>query len=186
MPLRGLFLLLLVTSGFGLREMLNHEHWRWITEQWVHRDWEGCSLWDLLQPAFLFIVGVAMPYSYANRQSAGQGWPRQFLHAVMRAILLVVIGIYLDSMKAADNRLVLDPRGDVQQIGIAYLLAFIVLPMGKIVQGMTVAFLLIGHTAAYVMAAAFRRRPGTLWSRTKTLAPPSMPGCISASIRSPM
>jgi heparan-alpha-glucosaminide N-acetyltransferase len=164
---RGVFLLLLISGGFGLRkpEMLNQERWGWLTDQWTHRVWEGCTLWDLLQPALLFIVGVAMPYSYANRQAKGQGWPRQFVHALVRAGLLVLLGIYLDSYRA--DRLLFDLRGDLQQIGLAYFLAFFVLPLGMPVQGVTVAFLLIGHTAAYVIHAFAGDR--ALWSQTENL-----------------
>ena len=32
----------------------------------------GCSFWDLIQPSFMFMVGVAMPFSYASRRAAGQ------------------------------------------------------------------------------------------------------------------
>jgi predicted acyltransferase len=129
--------------------MLDQTRWGWLTNQWAHRTWDGCTLWDLLQPAFLFFVGLAMPYSYANRQGKGQGWPRQLIHALKRSALLILLGLYLDSYHA--RHLVFDLRGDLQQIGLAYLLAFLVLPMGMPVQGVMVAFLLIGHTAAYVI-----------------------------------
>lgn len=156
---RGVFLLLFISSGFGLRnlDMLDQTRWGWLTDQWTHRVWEGCTLWDLLQPALLFCVGVAMPYSYANRLAKGQNWIRQFAHALKRAVLLILIGMFLDAFR--ENRAIpwdnplrwLEFRGDLQQIGLAYLLAFLVLPMGMSVQGVTVAFLLIGHTAAYVI-----------------------------------
>ena len=164
---RGVFLLLLISAGFGLRkpEMLNQERWGWLTDQWTHREWTGCTLWDLLQPALLFIVGVAMPYSYANRQAKGQGWPRQFGHALVRTGLLVLLGLYLDSYRA--DRLVFDLRGDLQQIGLAYLLAFLVLPLGMPVQGVTVAFILIGHTAAYVIYAFAGDH--ALWSKAENV-----------------
>src|SRR5262249_7526731 len=101
---RGLFLLLLISSGFGLRDpqMVSQDRWGWMTNQWIHRAWEGCTLWDLLQPALLLIVGVAMPYSYASRQAKGQNWIRQFVHALKRAGLLLLLGLYLDSYR--ENR----------------------------------------------------------------------------------
>src|SRR5580765_5222832 len=79
---RGVFLLLIVGASFGLRDpsMINQERWGWLTNQWSHRAWEGCTLLDLVQPAFLFLVGIAMPYSYASRQAKGQNWIRQFAH----------------------------------------------------------------------------------------------------------
>src|SRR4051794_26869671 len=65
--LRGLVLLLFVGSGFGLAQLLPQERWGWITRQWLHRDWLGCSLWDLLPAGMLFVAGMAMPFSYAQR-----------------------------------------------------------------------------------------------------------------------
>lgn len=150
---RGLFLLLFISGGFGLRnpEMIDQARWGWLTNQWTHRTWDGCTLWDLLLPALLFFVGVAMPYSYANRQGRGQNWIRQVVHAVKRAALLLLIGLYLDSYRA--NQLVFDLRGPLQQVGLAYLIAFLVLPLGMPVQGVTVGFILIGQTAAHVIYA---------------------------------
>jgi predicted acyltransferase len=166
---RGVFLLLMVGGGFGLRQMLSADRWGWITSQWAHRDWQGCSVWDLLQPALLFLVGVAMPYSYANRQARGQNWVRQLVHALKRAALLIVIGMYLDSYR--ENHLVIDVRGDLQQIGIAYLLAFFLLPAGMPVQGVTVAFLLIGHTAAHVIYAL--ASGNELWAQAHNVGIPA-------------
>ncbi|MBI3822380.1 MAG: DUF5009 domain-containing protein [Planctomycetes bacterium] len=171
---RGVLLLLLISSGFGLRQVLTQEHWKWLTDQWTHRTWEGCTLWDLLQPAFLFCVGVAMPYSYANRQGRGQNWIRQFAHALKRAVLLIAIGMYLDAYR--DNRPLweqplawLEFRGDLQMIGLSYLLAFLVLPLGSSVQGVTVAFLLVGHTAGHVIYAFASGQGEQLWSQGHNL-----------------
>jgi predicted acyltransferase len=152
---RGLFLLVLVSAGFGLleehQEMLSGDRWGWVIEQFKPRNGQGCTLWDLLQPALLFVAGVALSISYVNRQVKGQSWFRQFAHAVLRAAILVALGIYLDSYR--HGRLVLELRGDLQMVGIAYLLAFLVVPLGMAAQGVTVGFLLIGSTTAYVIYA---------------------------------
>ena len=42
-----------------------------IAEQFHHHPWNGLRFWDLIQPYFMFIVGVAMPYSLANRMKRG-------------------------------------------------------------------------------------------------------------------
>ena len=165
--MRGMLLLLLVANGFGLlkEQMLNQAQWGWITSQFAHRPWQGCSLWDLLQPGMLFVVGLAMPFSYANRQAKGQSWPTQFLHALLRAGLLIALGVYLDSYQK--GQLVFELRGDLQQIGLSYLLAFFVLPFGMPVHGVTIGFLLIGHTAAYVIYSIAGGHE--LWSQTQNL-----------------
>ena len=38
----------------------------------THVDWAGCSLHDMIQPSFSFLVGVALPYSVARRQAEGR------------------------------------------------------------------------------------------------------------------
>ena len=35
-------------------------------------EWTGCSLHDLIQPSFSFLVGVALPFSMASRLARGQ------------------------------------------------------------------------------------------------------------------
>jgi heparan-alpha-glucosaminide N-acetyltransferase len=163
---RGSILLLFICGGFGLKQMLTDaQRWGWITSQWAHREWEGCTLWDLLLPAMLVCVGVAMPYSYANRQAKGHSWFRQGMHAFLRTGVLLALGVYLDSYRA--NRLVFDLHGDLQQIACAYLLAMVVLPLGLPAQGITVAFFLIGHTTAHVLHAFAGGHP--LWSPTHNI-----------------
>jgi len=44
-----------------------------IAEQFNHHPWNGLRFWDLIQPYFMFIVEVAMPYSLSNRKKRGQG-----------------------------------------------------------------------------------------------------------------
>ena len=39
---------------------------------WNGVELEGCSLHDLIQPSFSFLVGVALPFSMAGRLARGQ------------------------------------------------------------------------------------------------------------------
>src|SRR5258708_10407363 len=62
-----------------------------------HVAWRGCSFWDLIQPSFMFIVGVAMPFSYASRAARGQGRAEQFGQARARSALFVLVAGCLPS-----------------------------------------------------------------------------------------
>src|ERR1700683_5050605 len=62
---RGLIMLLLVSDGFGFGMLQAHPGWAWLAKQVDHAAWEGCTFWDLIQPAFTFMVGVAMPFALA-------------------------------------------------------------------------------------------------------------------------
>ena len=54
---------------------------RFLAAMLDHRAWVGCVPWDLIQPAFMFMVGVALPYSIASRQARGQSFGRMLAHA---------------------------------------------------------------------------------------------------------
>jgi predicted acyltransferase len=57
-----------------------------------HVAWFGCTLHDLIQPSFSFLVGVALPYSLASREARGQSAGRAWLHAGWRALVLILLG----------------------------------------------------------------------------------------------
>jgi heparan-alpha-glucosaminide N-acetyltransferase len=63
-----------------------------------HVERVGCSLHDLIQPGFSFLVGVSLPYSLAARRARGQSRLRMTLHAFWRAFVLVWLGIILRSL----------------------------------------------------------------------------------------
>src|SRR4051794_23021406 len=41
--------------------------WSFLGHHQTHVEWIGCSLHDLIQPSFSFLVGVALPFSIAGR-----------------------------------------------------------------------------------------------------------------------
>ena len=57
-----------------------------------HAKWEGLHFWDLVQPFFMFIVGVSIPLSYANRKKRGDSEKQIRNHAYRRAFLLLLFG----------------------------------------------------------------------------------------------
>src|SRR5207249_2423188 len=79
---RGFVMLAMVSSGLGMGHLLTDPTWGWLADQFTHRDWVGCTFWDLIQPSFMLIVGVAMVLSFGQR--AGQPWGRQLFHVVKR------------------------------------------------------------------------------------------------------
>jgi predicted acyltransferase len=66
--------------------------------QLSHVEWSGCSLWDLIQPSFMFMVGVALPFSVASRQAKGEPFWKSFAHTLWRSFLLVWLGVFLRSV----------------------------------------------------------------------------------------
>src|SRR5882762_3749723 len=80
-------------------------NWFWsiLAFNQTHVEWAGCSLHDLIQPSFSFLVGVAMPYSIASRLAKGKSFGQLFGHALWRSLLLISLGIFLRSLSAAQT-----------------------------------------------------------------------------------
>ncbi len=102
---RGLIMIALAFNGFGLAETAKRyleqdpdsALWKNIRYQFSHVEWQGWAFWDLIQPSFMFMVGVSMAYSYVKRFERGDSWGRMFLHASVRAVVLCLLGIFLIS-----------------------------------------------------------------------------------------
>ena len=92
---RGFVMFLMMAEVFNLARVSSAipDSWFWSILAWnqTHVEWAGCSLHDLIQPSFSFLVGVALPYSVARRASSGASSQSLFLHALWRAVLLVAL-----------------------------------------------------------------------------------------------
>ena len=95
--LRGLAMLFMATGGLGFAaiaaEHPDSAFWSFLKDHTTHAAWLGGGAWDLIQPAFMLMVGVAIPYSLASRRRAGESYGRSLLHAIGRAALLVALAI---------------------------------------------------------------------------------------------
>src|SRR5205809_879280 len=66
--------------------------WQTVYYNFEHVQWTGCGYWDLIQPSFMFMVGVAMAFSCAKRQRLGHSYGTMLGHAVWRSVALIVLG----------------------------------------------------------------------------------------------
>ncbi|MBM3289049.1 MAG: DUF5009 domain-containing protein, partial [Candidatus Hydrogenedentes bacterium] len=92
--------------------------WAFLAHHQSHVEWVGCSLHDLIQPSFSFIVGVALPYSILARRQKGQSAAGMTAHAFWRALLLVLLGVFLRSTGAPQTRWTFEDT--LSQIGMGY------------------------------------------------------------------
>ena len=92
--------------------------WSFLAYHQTHVEWAGCSLHDLIQPSFSFLVGVALPYSIASRVAKGGTFGRMFLHAIWRAFLLAALGIFLRSTGSQQTNFTFEDT--LTQIGLGY------------------------------------------------------------------
>lgn len=56
---------------------------------------DGIGLSDIVFPAFLFIVGLSLPYAIDNRRKKGDTEWQLVIHVIMRTIALLVMGVFL-------------------------------------------------------------------------------------------
>jgi heparan-alpha-glucosaminide N-acetyltransferase len=157
---RGLTMVLMASSGMGLGHLRNDPTWGWLAKQGDHCPWQGCTLWDLIFPSFLFIIGVAMPYSFRRRRERGDSWTVQFLHALKRCLVLFALGVFLDSYQV--GTLHVNFPVVLQQIAVCYLLAFLLLPLPPLGQGAIGLVLLAGSAAAFLL---YGGDAGDPWAR---------------------
>ncbi len=93
-----------------------------IDQQLEHAPWSGLNAWDLIQPFFMFIVGVAMPFSLAKRLARGDSWKKAFTHALTRSFWLLVLGFMLGAGEKS-----YDLTNVLAQLAVTYLIAFLLL-----------------------------------------------------------
>jgi predicted acyltransferase len=65
----------------------------WLPKQFEHVLWNGFSPQDLIMPLFLFVVGTAMPFSFAKRIELGQSRRTIYLKIARRVLILWVLGM---------------------------------------------------------------------------------------------
>src|SRR5438067_2230865 len=73
--------------------------WTFLAHHQTHVEWVGCTLHDMIQPSFSFLVGVALPFSIAGRLARGQSKAAMTVHAFWRAFVLVCLGVFLRSVR---------------------------------------------------------------------------------------
>ncbi len=82
---RGLVMFLMLDSLLRIKDVAkaypDNPVWKQLVFHTDHVAWAGCSLHDLIQPSFSFLVGAALPFSIASRKAKGQSFPRMLFHA---------------------------------------------------------------------------------------------------------
>ena len=117
-----------------------------IGTQFHHHPWNGLRFWDLIQPFFMFIVGVAMPVSIGKRWERGDSWAATFRHALQRSFWLLFFGWALYCIEP--GRLTFELWNVLAQLSFTYLVAFLMMRKSTQTQLVfTFALLLISELA---------------------------------------
>jgi predicted acyltransferase len=126
----------------------NPGDWSNVFPPLLHAYWTGWTAADLVFPWFIFIMGVAMPFSFARRHDRGYRHVRLYLRILRRVALLIALGLLLTVVAKWPSVMPLRFPGVLQRIALSYLIAAIVV-LNVDVKGWAIvaATLLLGHWA---------------------------------------
>lgn len=128
--LRGFDLFFLVALSDLVEELAEVIDKPWmgtVMEYFTHKKWEGFSTWDLVMPLFMFMAGVAIPYSLSKYKEKGTDRKKLYWRLGKRILLLWIFG-----MMVQGNLMALDPQhiylftNTLQAIAVGYLFSAII------------------------------------------------------------
>jgi predicted acyltransferase len=150
---RGFVMLLMVSDGLNFSriaaKMPGSHFWQFLSYQTEHTAWRGCSLWDLIQPSFTFMVGVSLPFSLAKRRASGQPFGAMLGHAIWRALALTLLGVFLRSLHRSQTYFTFEDT--LSQIGLGYVFLFLLAWTPPRIQWASLALILAGYWAAFAL-----------------------------------
>ncbi len=154
---RGMVMFLMLAEVLHLDQLSQHgeglspwlqQLFEWISFHTSHVEWSGCSLHDMIQPSFSFLVGTSLAFSYTKRLVHGQSWSAMLRHAIVRSLILIFLGIFLRSLGRPQTNFTFDDT--LTQIGLGYWLLFLCAPLAPRWLWGVVAVLLLAYWGAFV------------------------------------
>ena len=123
--------------------------WEFLAYHQTHVPWTGCSLHDLIQPSFTFMVGVSLPFSLAARTARGESRAALVLHAFWRAAVLVLLGVFLRSLRHDGTYWTFEDT--LTQIGLGYGFLFLVALWPMWEQVLALVLILVGYATLFAL-----------------------------------
>ena len=116
----------------GMMLVNNPGAWSAVYPQLLHASWNGWTFTDWIFPFFLWIVGVAMTFSFAKRVEQGGKKTELTLHVLQRSAVIFALGLFLNGFpfglafghefSFATIRI----PGVLQRIAVCYLIASVI------------------------------------------------------------
>ena len=127
---RGFTMFLLIGEFTGLFSIIPHDVSDGgivssINTQFHHHPWNGLRFWDLIQPYFMFIVGLSLPFAVKSRTKKGDTSRQIFNHVLKRSLILIVMGWALYCIGPGEIRFLF--QNVLAQIGVTYLIAYLIM-----------------------------------------------------------
>jgi heparan-alpha-glucosaminide N-acetyltransferase len=144
---RGFVMLLMAAELMELWTLAEHYpgsgFFATLRKHTTHTEWTGCTLHDLIQPSFSFMVGVALPFSLGRRLAEGQDRLKLWLHALWRSVLLVLLGVFLRSIGEEQTYWTFEDT--LSQIGLGYPFLFLLGMASQRVRWGALVAILVGY-----------------------------------------
>jgi heparan-alpha-glucosaminide N-acetyltransferase len=141
--------------------------WAFLGYNQSHVEWAGCSLHDMIQPSFSFLVGVALPYSLASRLRKGITVNKLFVRALWRSLILICLGFFLRSINHHQTYFTFEDT--LTQIGLGYPFLFLLGVRSPKWQWGAFAAILFGYWLAWALYPA----PGPNFDWSAVGVPPN-------------
>ena len=149
--LRGFDMFWIIGGDALFRTLADVTGWGWArfgAFQLDHAEWAGFHFYDLVFPLFMFISGVAIPFSLLAKAEGGAPKAGTYGKLVKRGLILVLLGILYNGFLKTGPAAARYPSV-LGQIGLAYLFACLIMLNVKSLKGRIGAVLAIlgGYSA---------------------------------------
>ncbi len=127
---RGLTMFLLIGEfthlfSYMVDEQLEGTIAYYLGQQFHHHAWNGLRFWDLVQPFFMFIVGLSLPFAVNNRLKKGDSSRDILKHVIRRSLILLILGWALYCI--GPGRITFRFQNVLAQIAFTYLIAYLIM-----------------------------------------------------------
>ncbi|TMI96226.1 MAG: DUF5009 domain-containing protein [Bacteroidetes bacterium] len=126
--MRGFIMVLLALESTGLQEHLfeatKGNALNNFVLQFFHHPWNGLRFWDLIQPGFMYMAGVAMAYSLNKQWRSGVSWNQSFRKILKRCFWLFFWGVLDYAVRS--NGLSFELWDVLTQLSFTTLVAFLI------------------------------------------------------------
>jgi heparan-alpha-glucosaminide N-acetyltransferase len=123
--------------------------WAFLSYHQSHLPWVGCTLHDMIQPSFSFLVGVVLPFSLARRAAENQSCLHRSLHAFWRSFLLIALGIFLRSLGRDHPNYTFEDT--LTQIGLGYGFLYLIAQGGRRAYWISLVSLMVGYWLLFAL-----------------------------------
>ena len=109
-----------------MAEIKSNNFWHGLSNQFIHPQWNGFVFYDVIFPLFLFLSGIATPFSIGKQLAKGKNRTDLLKRVIKRGIILVLLGIIYNNGLEIKSIEEIRFGSVLGRIGLAYMFANII------------------------------------------------------------